>query len=1178
MGLGPIMAHLPGPLQPLPASIAASRTPPASKVWCFLGDGECDEPESLGATDAGLAREARQPDLRHQLQPAAARRPGARQRQDHPGAGGRLPRRRLERHQGHLGQRVGRRCSPPTRAACSSSAWARWSTASIQKYTVETGAYIRKHFFGKYPELLKLVEHLSDEQLGKLKRGGHDPEKVYAAYKAAVDHKGSPDGHSGPDGQGLRPRRSRRRQQHHPPAEETQRGRPARIPHPLRHSHLRRGRRQGRFLQARRRQPRDAATCTNAARRWAATLPARGVHCPVAASAPGDEFVQTYVKGSGDKTPSTTMAFVDMLDRLLRRQGARQVDRADHPRRGADLRHGPVLRQLQDLLQRRPALRAGRCRIPGVGLPRGEGRPDSGGRHHRGRLDVVVHRRRHGLRHARHADDPVLHLLLDVRLPAHRRPDLGRRRHAHARLPARRHRRPDHAQRRRPAARGRPQPRARLDGAEPGRLRSRLSPTSWPSSSGTAFAACTRTEGRHLLLHHARTTTTIRCWPMPEGATEGILQGLYKLRPSAISRRRDRRSTCSAAARSCRTRCGRRNCWPSSSTWRPTSGASPATRSCAATRWRSERWNLLHPGEKPQQSYLETDSGQGAGRVRGGVSDYMRAVPEMIGRWVPGGLFPLGTDGFGRSDTRAALRRHFEVDAECIAVAALAQLARRGRRQAGSGPAGDAEVRHRSREGQIAHEGVKHSAEPLAEDGNRRSPGHSLTTQGIEWRARSSSRRSRKASTASRSTRSRSPSATWSTKDQPLLEVQADKAALEVTSPIGRAGSSKMLRQGRRSDQGRPALLRHRRAPTATVAAAPPEKAAAAAEARTSRRLHAAPRRPRRAARPVPTPSCRDAPAGAPASPPTASCRAAGPAHAPAGPRAGHRSCARCPVPAVPGRIIEEDVKTYVAQLRPTAVPSPGPWPRARQRRPAALRGLGGRSSGSRYRRSARSTARQMSLAWSQIPHVTQHDLADITDLEAFRKAAGRQGPKLTVTAFALKAAAIAPEGVSDVSTPASTRANNQLVCKRHYHLGVAVDTETGLLVPVLRDVDKKSVLQLAAEMTALADRARDGKLDRRRLKGGTFTITNLGGIGGTAFTPIVNWPEVAILGLSRSRLEPVVPRRRGRAAPDAAAVAVLRSSRHRRRRRRALHAPHRRDAREPAADGTDAVALVISH
>jgi pyruvate dehydrogenase E2 component (dihydrolipoamide acetyltransferase) len=169
-----------------------------------------------------------------------------------------------------------------------------------------------------------------------------------------------------------------------------------------------------------------------------------------------------------------------------------------------------------------------------------------------------------------------------------------------------------------------------------------------------------------------------------------------------------------------------------------------------------------------------------------------------------------------------------------------------------------------------------------------------------------------------------------------------------------------------------------------------------------------------------------------------------------------------------------------------------------------------------------KATARQMSLAWSLIPHVTQHDLADITDLEAFRKSQDAKKPKLTVTAFALKAVAVALHEFPMFNASLDT-AGNQLILKRYYHVGVAVDTENGLLVPVIRDVDKKSVAEMAEELTGMADRARQRKLDSAELKGGTFTITNLGGIGGTGFTPIVNYPEVAILGLSRGRLEPVV-------------------------------------------------------
>lgn len=166
--------------------------------------------------------------------------------------------------------------------------------------------------------------------------------------------------------------------------------------------------------------------------------------------------------------------------------------------------------------------------------------------------------------------------------------------------------------------------------------------------------------------------------------------------------------------------------------------------------------------------------------------------------------------------------------------------------------------------------------------------------------------------------------------------------------------------------------------------------------------------------------------------------------------------------------------------------------------------------------------AEQMHVSWSTVPHVTQHDLADITDLDHFRRAQEGQGPKLTVTAFAMKAAAIALKEFPQFNASLDL-AGERLIRKQYYHIGVAVDTERGLLVPVIRDVERKSVHDLAAELVAVAEKARKGKLSIEEMKGGTFTITNLGGIGGVGFTPIVNYPEVAILGMSRGRLEPVV-------------------------------------------------------
>jgi pyruvate dehydrogenase E2 component (dihydrolipoamide acetyltransferase) len=215
------------------------------------------------------------------------------------------------------------------------------------------------------------------------------------------------------------------------------------------------------------------------------------------------------------------------------------------------------------------------------------------------------------------------------------------------------------------------------------------------------------------------------------------------------------------------------------------------------------------------------------------------------------------------------------------------------------------------------------------------------------------------------------------------------------------------------------------------------------------------------------------------------------------------------------GRITQEDVEGYVRQLTSAAAPpaAGGPTP--------ALPDFSRWGEIERLPLDPirRRTAQQVHLAWTTIPHVTHHDLADITDLETFRKKQEGRGPKLTVTAFALKAAAIALRQFPQFNSSLDL-AGGALVHKRYYHIGVAVDTEYGLLVPVIRDADKKSVLQLASDLIDVAERARQRKLKAEEMRGGTFTITNLGGIGGTGFTPIINWPEVAILGMSRARSE----------------------------------------------------------
>ena len=170
--------------------------------------------------------------------------------------------------------------------------------------------------------------------------------------------------------------------------------------------------------------------------------------------------------------------------------------------------------------------------------------------------------------------------------------------------------------------------------------------------------------------------------------------------------------------------------------------------------------------------------------------------------------------------------------------------------------------------------------------------------------------------------------------------------------------------------------------------------------------------------------------------------------------------------------------------------------------------------------------AKNLTIGWRTMPMVTQQDVADITELEAGRRriveAIPKGSPKITMTVLAIKACIAALKEFANFNSSYDMNAG-KLVVKKYYHIGIAVDTERGLVVPVIKDGDKKSIRDLAGEMAALADKARAGKLALDEMRGGSFTITNLGGIGGTAFTPIVNYPEVAILGLSRSSLQPIV-------------------------------------------------------
>jgi pyruvate dehydrogenase E2 component (dihydrolipoamide acetyltransferase) len=363
---------------------------------------------------------------------------------------------------------------------------------------------------------------------------------------------------------------------------------------------------------------------------------------------------------------------------------------------------------------------------------------------------------------------------------------------------------------------------------------------------------------------------------------------------------------------------------------------------------------------------------------------------------------------------------------------------------------------------------------------------------------------------------------------QPLLEVEAGKSTIEVPASVSGRIAQVLVKKG---DSVKTGQVLFRVEPGGAAAETKEEKPAA----EKAKKPDETPRLKREERPPEKAPAAETARDGKPTPPPVP----VPPVPAPAAAGPGERLVPASPATrllarqlgvdlrqvrgsAPHGRVTPEDVKNFVRQQM-TASPA----------RAAALTLPDFSRWGPIERKPLdsirRATAEQLARSWSQAPHVTQHDLADITDLDAFRRQQAGKGPKLTVTAFVLKGAAIALRQFPQFNASLDMAAG-QLLFKHYYHIGVAVDTERGLLVPVLRDVDKKSVHQIAQELIEIAERARQKKLSADDMSGGTFTVTNLGGIGGTAFTPLINWPEVAILGLSRATLQPVV--REGQVVP----------------------------------------------
>ena len=352
--------------------------------------------------------------------------------------------------------------------------------------------------------------------------------------------------------------------------------------------------------------------------------------------------------------------------------------------------------------------------------------------------------------------------------------------------------------------------------------------------------------------------------------------------------------------------------------------------------------------------------------------------------------------------------------------------------------------------------------------------------------------------------------------DAPLLEVETDKAQVEIPSPVGGRVEKIHVTPGQTvkvgavlvtfADNGAPAPSG---APAPAAPATPRETASpggAVAATPATRRLARELSMDLHAVR-------GSGPGGRILD---ADVRAAAGARAPAAPTEAR------PQPATPA--VRDAAPAGPAKPLAAIGLEPPPLPRFEQWGPVERAPL------SHLRRTI---AERMTLSATLIPHVTHFDRADITDLDAIiarnLEPARARGVTLTLTAFLLKAAALALRAHPQFNASLDPAAG-EMILKRYYHLGVAVATPRGLIVPVLRDVDGKPVLEVGRELGALAQRVRDGKATLEDLRGGTFTITNIGALGGTAAIPIINYPEVAILGVSRGRQEAVV--RQGQIVP----------------------------------------------
>jgi len=346
--------------------------------------------------------------------------------------------------------------------------------------------------------------------------------------------------------------------------------------------------------------------------------------------------------------------------------------------------------------------------------------------------------------------------------------------------------------------------------------------------------------------------------------------------------------------------------------------------------------------------------------------------------------------------------------------------------------------------------------------------------------------------------------------DDPLITLESDKATMEVPAPSGGTIEKLLIKLGDRVSEGTPILLM-RDGDGATMQ---PLSLVTQQEPRPSE---------------LPAP-----PTPSPAQPPSAGAVERGvvdlgQVHASPGVRRLARELeidlTKIRGTGEKGRITKEDVRNFLrgpaAPVTAPATPTGAGIPEI----PAVDFSKFGAIETKPLPRVKKLSGPHLHRAWLNVPHVTHQDEADITEIEVYRKeldtAAKEQGFRVTLLAFLMKASVSALKQFPDFNSSLSPE-KDSLILKKYYHIGVAVDTAEGLVVPVIRDVDRKGIHDISRELGAVSKKARDGKLAASDLQGASFTISSLGGIGGTAFTPIVNAPEVAILGVVRSKTMPV--------------------------------------------------------